>query len=220
VKRRGAALMTVKNIAETFLAAFAKRDRYDLGHADARPWLYGIATNLVGQHRRDEARQYRIRQAAAAEPEVPGHAERVAADVTAEAMRALLTWLSGLGAVWLLWRPASSAFFKSARAARSRPPSQIQALNSNYEVTMYQPLPVQRPAGRAADPALFPEYLAIPQDNAGLPCRLPGRGYRTSSKAPRTIASNPDRADGDGAAAGSLSIATTTKVWPLLLVAR
>ena len=45
----------------SFLAAFAKRDRYDLGHADARPWLYGIATNLVGQHRRDEARQYPIR---------------------------------------------------------------------------------------------------------------------------------------------------------------
>ena len=77
-------------VAETFLAAFAKRDRYDLGHPDARPWLYGIATNLLGQHRRDEARQYRIRQAAAAEPEVPGHAERVAAEVTAQAMRTLL----------------------------------------------------------------------------------------------------------------------------------
>jgi RNA polymerase sigma factor (sigma-70 family) len=77
-------------VAETFLAAFAKRDRYDLSHADARPWLYGIATNLVGQHRRDQARQYRISQAATAGPEVPGHAERVAADVTAQAMRPLL----------------------------------------------------------------------------------------------------------------------------------
>jgi RNA polymerase sigma factor (sigma-70 family) len=77
-------------VAETFLAAFAKRDRYDLGHADARPWLYGIATNLVSQHRRDEARQYRIRQAALAEPDLPGHADRVAADVTAQAMRTLL----------------------------------------------------------------------------------------------------------------------------------
>ena len=78
-------------VAETFLAAFAKRDRYDLSHPDARPWLYGIATNLVGQHRRDEARQYRIQQAAAtAEPQVPGHADRVAADVTAQAMRSLL----------------------------------------------------------------------------------------------------------------------------------
>jgi len=86
-------------VAETFLAAFAKRDRYDLGHADARPWLYGIATNLVGQHRRDQARQYQIRQAAPAEPEVPGHADRVAADVTAQAARPLLdTALAALAA--------------------------------------------------------------------------------------------------------------------------
>ena len=78
-------------VAETFLTAFAKRDRYDLSYTDARPWLYGIATNLVGQHRRHEARQYRIRQAATAEPEMAGHAERVAADVTAQAMRPLLS---------------------------------------------------------------------------------------------------------------------------------
>jgi hypothetical protein len=30
----------------------------------------------------------------------------------AQAFFAALTWLSGLGAVWMLWRPASSAFFK------------------------------------------------------------------------------------------------------------
>ena len=77
-------------VAETFLAALAKRDRYEHSRPDARPWLYGIATNLVGQHHRDEVRQYRIRQATPAEPEVPGHAERVAADVTAQAMRTLL----------------------------------------------------------------------------------------------------------------------------------
>jgi RNA polymerase sigma factor (sigma-70 family) len=77
-------------VAETFLAAFAKRDRYDPGHPDARPWLYGIATNLVNQHRRDQARQYQIRRAVVTEPDVPGHADRVAADVTAQAMRTLL----------------------------------------------------------------------------------------------------------------------------------
>jgi hypothetical protein len=38
---------------------------------------------------------------------------------------ALLTWLTGLVAVWQLWRPASSAFFKSVKALRSQPPSQI-----------------------------------------------------------------------------------------------
>ncbi|HEY2671991.1 MAG TPA: RNA polymerase sigma factor, partial [Rugosimonospora sp.] len=77
-------------LAETFLAAFVKRDRYDLGHSDARPWLYGIATNLIGQHRRDEARQFRIMHAAVAEDAVPGHADRVAADVSAQAVRTLL----------------------------------------------------------------------------------------------------------------------------------
>jgi hypothetical protein len=43
----------------------------------------------------------------------------------AQAFFAGLTWLSGLAAVWLLWRPASSAFFKSAKEMRSQPPSQI-----------------------------------------------------------------------------------------------
>jgi hypothetical protein len=43
----------------------------------------------------------------------------------AQAFFAGLTWLSGLGAVWMLWRPASSAFFESAKQMRSRPPSQI-----------------------------------------------------------------------------------------------
>jgi DNA-directed RNA polymerase specialized sigma24 family protein len=32
-------------VAETFLAVFAKRDRYDLSYADARPWLYGIGNS-------------------------------------------------------------------------------------------------------------------------------------------------------------------------------
>ena len=43
----------------------------------------------------------------------------------AQAFFAALTWLSGLAAVWMLWRPASSAFFKSAKEMWSRPPSQI-----------------------------------------------------------------------------------------------
>jgi RNA polymerase sigma-70 factor, ECF subfamily len=34
--------------AEVFLAAFAQRQRYDAARPSARPWLYGIATNLVG----------------------------------------------------------------------------------------------------------------------------------------------------------------------------
>ena len=46
-------------VAETFLAAFRARERYDKSRPDARPWLYGIATNLIGRHRRDEVRFFR-----------------------------------------------------------------------------------------------------------------------------------------------------------------
>jgi len=46
-------------VAETFLQAFRQRERYDQERTDARPWLYGIATNLIGHHRRSEIRQYR-----------------------------------------------------------------------------------------------------------------------------------------------------------------
>ncbi|WP_405947203.1 sigma-70 family RNA polymerase sigma factor [Streptomyces prunicolor] len=42
--------------ADTFLAAFRIRSRYDLTRANARPWLYGIAGNLIGKRRRTEVR--------------------------------------------------------------------------------------------------------------------------------------------------------------------
>lgn len=43
--------------SQTFLVAFAGRDRFDQAHADAGPWLYGIAGNLLRTHRRTERRQ-------------------------------------------------------------------------------------------------------------------------------------------------------------------
>ncbi|GAA4205541.1 hypothetical protein GCM10022252_66260 [Streptosporangium oxazolinicum] len=45
--------------AETFLVAFRQRERYDLSRHEARAWLFGIATNLIRRHRRDEVRLYR-----------------------------------------------------------------------------------------------------------------------------------------------------------------
>jgi RNA polymerase sigma factor (sigma-70 family) len=42
--------------AETFATAFAERGRYDRSHADARPWLLGIAVNHGRRHARRERR--------------------------------------------------------------------------------------------------------------------------------------------------------------------
>jgi RNA polymerase sigma-70 factor (ECF subfamily) len=42
--------------AEAFRIAFDERGRYDGAHADAAPWLYGIATNLLRRWFRGQAR--------------------------------------------------------------------------------------------------------------------------------------------------------------------
>lgn len=77
-------------LAETFLAAFGKRHGYDPGFPDARPWLYGFATNLIAQHKREEARRYRYLQAAGPAPDLPDTTEQVLATVTAHSMRSRL----------------------------------------------------------------------------------------------------------------------------------
>jgi RNA polymerase sigma-70 factor (ECF subfamily) len=42
--------------SEVFVRAFASRNRYRTEYASARPWLFGIATNLLRQHFRSSRR--------------------------------------------------------------------------------------------------------------------------------------------------------------------
>jgi RNA polymerase sigma factor (sigma-70 family) len=46
-------------LGEVFRVGFEKRATYDCERPAARPWLYGIATNLIAHHRRSEARRLR-----------------------------------------------------------------------------------------------------------------------------------------------------------------
>ncbi|QKG20797.1 RNA polymerase sigma factor [Actinomadura verrucosospora] len=55
-------------VAETFLVAFGRRAAYDPARPDARPWLYGIATNLIRRHRRAEVRALRALARGGADP--------------------------------------------------------------------------------------------------------------------------------------------------------
>jgi RNA polymerase sigma-70 factor (ECF subfamily) len=72
-------------LGEVFRVAFEKRATYDCTRPNARPWLYGIATNLLARHRRTEMRRIRAtarlraRQGPADDP-----AEAVAASVDAQ----------------------------------------------------------------------------------------------------------------------------------------
>jgi RNA polymerase sigma-70 factor (ECF subfamily) len=57
--RRVGAILAEDFASQTFTVAFDARHRYDLSRPDARPWLFGIATNLVRHHRRAELRRIR-----------------------------------------------------------------------------------------------------------------------------------------------------------------
>ena len=59
VARRLGAVLADDVVGETFLIAFRRRSRYDRTRPKALPWLYGIAANVISQHRRSELRAYR-----------------------------------------------------------------------------------------------------------------------------------------------------------------
>jgi RNA polymerase sigma factor (sigma-70 family) len=54
--------------ADTFLAAFRRRATFDTSRGMVRPWLFGIATNLVARHHRAETRWYAALARAGADP--------------------------------------------------------------------------------------------------------------------------------------------------------
>jgi len=74
--------------SQTFLVAFDRRAAFDRERSDARPWLFGIATNLVRNHRRREARE--LRAVAELWPEPVLGIDGVESRVDAERMRGLL----------------------------------------------------------------------------------------------------------------------------------
>jgi RNA polymerase sigma factor (sigma-70 family) len=75
-------------LSETFLIAFRRRAAYRADHVEVRPWLIGIATNLVHGHVRTEQRRYRALARAAGTQEAPGADPADATDrLAAEALR-------------------------------------------------------------------------------------------------------------------------------------
>jgi RNA polymerase sigma factor (sigma-70 family) len=86
-------------VAETFLIAFRRRRGYDRRRSNARPWLYGIATNLIARRRRDEVRFLRAIARSGIDPVAEPIADQVARRATAQAMRRqLAAALAGLSA--------------------------------------------------------------------------------------------------------------------------
>lgn len=85
--------------AETFLTAFRLRDRFDASRGDRLAWLYGIATNLMRRHRRNEVRGYRAMARLEPAGTIANHDDRVVTRVSAEQLRGeLAAALAGLSA--------------------------------------------------------------------------------------------------------------------------
>ena len=70
-------------LGETFRIAFEKRTSFDCDRPDARPWMYGIATNLLAKHRRSEARRLHATARLAAEHRPYADTDSVVAAVDA-----------------------------------------------------------------------------------------------------------------------------------------
>ena len=75
-------------LGELFRIAFERRATYDTSRPDARPWLYGIATNIVAKHRRREARRLRATARLVADRAAPVDV----ADGVASALDAAQLW--------------------------------------------------------------------------------------------------------------------------------
>ena len=108
-------------VAETFLAAFRHRERYDTMRPDARPWLYGIAVRQIGRHRRAASRRLRLLRSVPAELVAEDFGGRAAERVTAEQLKPQLSAvLSGLSSrdreLLLLVAWAGLSYEESAQA--------------------------------------------------------------------------------------------------------
>ena len=68
-------------VGETFATAFRSRTSYDLSRPDARPWLFGIATNLAHHYWRSQGRTQRRAAVAASNAISQDHSEETTSSV-------------------------------------------------------------------------------------------------------------------------------------------
>jgi RNA polymerase sigma-70 factor, ECF subfamily len=153
-------------VAETFLVAFRQRASYRDDTRDCLPWLYGIATNLVGRHWRTEVRQLRLLARTGTDPVTEAFTDRVDAAVTADRARGrLAAALAGLPAgqrdalLLVAWAGLS---YDQAAAALGVPLGTIQSRVSRARGRLRQQLADLDPASRGDDPARSAPLRVLP----------------------------------------------------------
>ncbi|MET4004789.1 RNA polymerase sigma factor (sigma-70 family) [Arthrobacter sp. UYCu511] len=77
-------------MSETFLVAYERRDSFDQTWDDARPWLFGIATNLLGKHHRAEAKILKVMAKSSGRDSYADSTDRIAEQLDAAAATSAL----------------------------------------------------------------------------------------------------------------------------------
>ncbi|MEZ5175494.1 MAG: RNA polymerase sigma factor [Acidimicrobiia bacterium] len=122
IARRVGADRAADLTSEVFLRAFKLRRRYDTSRGSCQPWLYGIATNVVGDDLRRSRRQQRIYLVAGRlepQPDDPyqkADDQLTAAAVSGELNRALGSLRTGDRNVFLLYGVESLTYQETADA--------------------------------------------------------------------------------------------------------
>ncbi len=73
-------------LGEVFRIGFERRGSFDRARSSARPWLYGIASNVLFKHRRSEARRLRASARLAADGRPEAGEDQVIAGVDARSL--------------------------------------------------------------------------------------------------------------------------------------
>ncbi|GAA3570743.1 hypothetical protein GCM10022419_059490 [Nonomuraea rosea] len=84
IKRRLGCTLADDLVAEAFATAFRQRGRFD-GRSEFAAWLWGIASNLIAKHHRQETRMYRAFARTGVDPAEDGLAELVSERMAAAA---------------------------------------------------------------------------------------------------------------------------------------
>jgi RNA polymerase sigma factor (sigma-70 family) len=147
--------------AETFLAAFRARGRYDQSRENARPWLYGIAIRQIGKHGRAERRYRQALSRVPAEIAAADFGDRVADRVTAEQLRprlvAVLSSLSRQDRELLLLVAWTDLTYQESAIALGLTVSAVKSRLHRIRARTRQALDDAAPAPRGGQGGITPE---------------------------------------------------------------
>ncbi|MFB4301585.1 RNA polymerase sigma factor [Actinomadura sp. NTSP31] len=85
IRRRLGPVLADDLVSESFATAFRQRERFD-GRGDFGAWLWGIASNLIARHRRQETRMFRAYARTGVDPAEDGVADRAGDRAAAAAL--------------------------------------------------------------------------------------------------------------------------------------